>query len=423
MPSPCHARVGGVGRQQTPRSRRHVLPQGVSVGAVTSEPPETNRPLLYLFIDTSTWLDLAKRRHGQRLLRPLQRFVEDGLVELLVPQVILDEFDRNRQGVEKSMTTSLTERIKAFRKELTAYAEMDYGDEELTLFDQWAHQVSLSGALTTRNFDDICSLLAVGRRLEPTSDERDRVVTRALAKAAPCHRQRNSVADALLIEMYTTVIGSAGPGAAYAFVTTNSDDFSAARDDKRKPHDDLADAFAAEHSTYRLGVDGLEECFATSSATTSINLSVRCTFPMTFGDSTRSWPPKRRCSTRSGMSARCGTTGSCLPMASTKSWRNIAASRHPAGSVSKRLTVSTISVHTTILSWACCTARCQPCVGCSATSGTSSTPKPQSSRRRRRMNARSRSGPCPVPVHSQSAFSHGEPAGVPAPPGASIGRQ
>jgi hypothetical protein len=227
---------------------------------VTSEPPETNRPLLYLFIDTSTWLDLAKRRHGQRLLRPLQRFVEDGLVELLVPQVILDEFDRNREGVEKSMTTSLTERIKAFRKELTAYAENDYGDEELTLFDQWAHQVSLSGALTTRNFDDICSLLAVGRRLEPTSDERDRVVARALAKAAPCHRQRNSVADALLIEMYTTVIGSAGPGAAYAFVTTNSDDFSAARGDKRKPHDDLADAFAAEHSTYRLGVDGLEEC-------------------------------------------------------------------------------------------------------------------------------------------------------------------
>ena len=100
----------------------------------------------------------------------------------------------------------------------------------------------------------------MGRRLEPTSDERDRVVTRALAKAAPCHRQRNSVADALLIEMYTTVIGSAGPGAAYAFVTTNSDDFSAARGDKRKPHDDLADAFAAEHSTYRLGVDGLEEC-------------------------------------------------------------------------------------------------------------------------------------------------------------------
>lgn len=158
------------------------------------------------------------------------------------------------------MTSSLTERIKAFRKELTAYAEMDYRDEALRQFDQWAYQVSLSGALTTRNFEDICSLLAEGRRLEPTSGERDRVVARALAKAAPCHRQRNSAADALLIEMYTTVLGSAGSGDTYAFVTSNSEDFSAAQADEQQPHDDLADVFAAEHSTYWLGVDGLEQC-------------------------------------------------------------------------------------------------------------------------------------------------------------------
>jgi hypothetical protein len=47
---------------------------------------------------------------------------------------------------------------------------------------------------------------------------------------------------------------------AYAFVTSNSEDFSAAEADKRTPHDDLADAFAADHSTYGLGVDGLEQC-------------------------------------------------------------------------------------------------------------------------------------------------------------------
>ena len=47
---------------------------------------------------------------------------------------------------------------------------------------------------------------------------------------------------------------------AYAFVTSNSEDFSAAEADKRNPHDDLADAFAADHSTYGLGADGLEQC-------------------------------------------------------------------------------------------------------------------------------------------------------------------
>ena len=111
--------------------------------------------MLHLLIDTSTWLDLAKRRDGQRLIRPLQTFVETRQVELLVPQVIVDEFDRRRADAEKTVTTSLTERFKNIRQELVAYADMDYRGEQLKLFDQWAYQVSLTRTLTTRNFDDI----------------------------------------------------------------------------------------------------------------------------------------------------------------------------------------------------------------------------------------------------------------------------
>ncbi|MFD0360084.1 hypothetical protein ACFQZZ_01305 [Nocardia sp. GCM10030253] len=68
------------------------------------------------------------------------------------------------------------------------------------------------------------------------------------------------MADALPIEMYATVLTDAGPGDAFAFVTSNSLDFSATHGDQRQPHEDLAEMFAADHSTYRLGVDGLEQC-------------------------------------------------------------------------------------------------------------------------------------------------------------------
>jgi hypothetical protein len=80
-----------------------------------------------------------------------------------------------------------------------------------------------------------------------------------LAKLAPFHRSRNSVADALLIEMYAAALASAPPGDHYAFVTSNSDDFSALNGDKRQPHSDLVDHFATDNSTYRLGDAGLEQ--------------------------------------------------------------------------------------------------------------------------------------------------------------------
>ncbi|MGB9223425.1 hypothetical protein [Mycobacterium sp.] len=35
--------------------------------------------VLHLLIDTSTWLDLAKRRDGQRVIVALRQLVSDGL--------------------------------------------------------------------------------------------------------------------------------------------------------------------------------------------------------------------------------------------------------------------------------------------------------------------------------------------------------
>jgi hypothetical protein len=87
-------------------------------------------------------------------------------------------------------------------------------------------------------------------------------MARGLVKAAPFHRNRNGVADALLIELYSTAIAGAGKDDRYAFVTTNSDDFSAVGGDNRQPHADLASLVAADHSTFRLGVEGLEQALA-----------------------------------------------------------------------------------------------------------------------------------------------------------------
>lgn len=169
------------------------------------------RLMLHLLVDTSTWLDLAKRRDGQKWIVAIRLSVMWGNLQLLVPSLIIDEFERNRPRIESSMTASVAERFRQMRRDFD-----EYGGEEhqtaIEALDSLAHQVPLIGAMTTRNFDDVLGLLRDGRTMEPTDDERRRVVQRGLDKRAPFHRSRNSVADALLIEMYASSVGRAEPG-------------------------------------------------------------------------------------------------------------------------------------------------------------------------------------------------------------------
>lgn len=214
--------------------------------------------MLHLLVDTSTWLDLAKRRDGQKWIVALRLLVLWKRLELLVPWLVVDEFERNRPHVEASMTSSVAERFRLLRADLDEYGGDDA--EAAAAVAALAHQVPLVGAMATRNFDDIADLLLKGRRLEPTDHERAAVVQRALDKLAPFHRAKNSVADALLIEMYASATGAADlQREPHGFITSNSQDFSTARGDRRVPHEDLAAMFSPTGSDYWLGVEGLNE--------------------------------------------------------------------------------------------------------------------------------------------------------------------
>lgn len=219
--------------------------------------------MLHLLIDTSIWLDIAKRRDGFRILAGIYAvtidFKDESIprLNLLVPQLIIDEFERNRPKVEASMTSEVAQRFKLIRRDLATYgSEGDSG--ALEMLDQLAHQVPLIGAMAARSFEHISEILTcAGTRVKPTAKDRNRVVQRGLSKVAPFHRNKNNVADALLIEMYAAQLAKAGPDDRFGFVTSNSEDFSAIGGDSREAHHDLTPLFAGENSSYLLGVEAL----------------------------------------------------------------------------------------------------------------------------------------------------------------------
>lgn len=215
--------------------------------------------MLHLLVDTSTWLDLSKRRDGQRWIVALRLLVHQQHVALLVPNLVIEEFERNRERIESAMTASVAQRFKLIKQDLEDYGGADTAQAAEVIADL-ARDVPLIGAMTTRNFDEVLELLRKARRVEATDAEHRGVVARGLAKRAPLHRSRNSVADALLLELYATAANASDLSRdPHAFITSNSADFSVSDGDKRQPHSDIAATFADEGSRYALGVDGLND--------------------------------------------------------------------------------------------------------------------------------------------------------------------
>ena len=189
--------------------------------------------MLNLLLDTSTWLDLGKKRDGQKTIQVMNQLVSVDELRILVPPVVVEEFARNRPRIETSITTSLADRIKSLRREVKEYGGDAHAGTQDAL-DELAHHAPLIGAMTTRNFDDIEALLRAGKRVRATARNRTSVVQRGLDKRAPFHRTKNSVADALIIEGYASTVASADLSTdPHWFITTNHDDFSSATGDRR----------------------------------------------------------------------------------------------------------------------------------------------------------------------------------------------
>ncbi len=216
-----------------------------------SEQAKTLPGVLRLMADTCIWLDLARNISGEPLIAACRVLTHQGRLELLVPPLVIDEFERNQARVQADMTRSLSASFSRVRAAIDEYGQGHGRATALDQLDDLMHRVPLMNQMAVKNFGEIRELLNSGHVVELTPAIKDRVLIRALEKRAPFHRGKNSVADALLIELYadiTTCDGS--PEDAFRFVTSNTKDFSLPDGDTRQPHPDLAPFFANPRSHY-----------------------------------------------------------------------------------------------------------------------------------------------------------------------------
>lgn len=212
---------------------------------------------LRLLVDTCVWLDLAKDHRERPVISALETLVESGEIELIVPQQVVDEFDRNKARIIDDARRGLQSHFRLVRQAVNQFSDDERKGDLLAGLNEVDHQITVKGDTAGGSIERIETLLRRNPALATSDAIKQRVTDRALAKLAPYHRSNNSVGDAIIIEIYADTVSNATCDAPCAFITHNTSDFSEANGDKRRPHRDIAHLFDAQKSSYWTSMGGL----------------------------------------------------------------------------------------------------------------------------------------------------------------------
>jgi hypothetical protein len=210
--------------------------------------------MFHLLIDTSVWLDLAKDHNKDTLLTVLTELIKRKQVILIVPQIVVDEFHRNKDHVAQDGIKSLSSAIKRAQDAVRQLGDL----KKRNLMNKYLGDIGYK--IPKLGDQAIDTLTLVARLLKeatviPTSDSvKLKAAQRGIERKAPFHRSKNSINDAILIETYVEYKNTEDkPGHRFAFITHNKHDFSNLSDE-RLPHPDIAPIFSKVKSLYSINL-------------------------------------------------------------------------------------------------------------------------------------------------------------------------
>src|SRR5882672_10578616 len=120
-----------------------------------------------VLIDTSVWLDLAEDQRQTPLLSVVEDLIKDGLMNLVVPSILITEFRKNRNRVAKASAKSLSTHFQVV-KEAIRKVEGNAKRKELILshLSDVDHRIPILGGAAEGTLERIDKLLATAKAIE-----------------------------------------------------------------------------------------------------------------------------------------------------------------------------------------------------------------------------------------------------------------
>ncbi|QEL13858.1 PIN domain-containing protein [Limnoglobus roseus] len=205
--------------------------------------------MLKLLIDTCVWIDLAKDHHQHTFLRALDALMGEGKIAVMLPPLVLEEFERNKGTILNTNRQSLSSALKRAKDLLDQHGQGRGKTGALAQLNDIDQRLPRLGDLTGITAF-VEQLLKKAETIPVTDATKLRALERGLKKQAP-YGKKNSTADAILIEAFAEVVkGKGTTGHQFGFVTHNKDDFSQPKGDHRQHHPDFDGIFTKRKVRY-----------------------------------------------------------------------------------------------------------------------------------------------------------------------------
>lgn len=204
-----------------------------------------------ILIDTSVWLDLAKSNEQKPLLDVIEELVKHNELSLIMPKIIVAEFDRNKQRIIKESSQSLSHVFRRVKDVVDKLADPKKKKSTIQLLNDIDYKIPSLGENVLDSILRVEKLIKNANIIETSNEILLRAAQRGIDKKAPFHLQKNSINDSIIIETYAACLNDRNHiRTRFAFITHNKNDFSMQNGNAKIPHPDIAMLFSKIKSRY-----------------------------------------------------------------------------------------------------------------------------------------------------------------------------
>lgn len=204
--------------------------------------------MYYIMIDTCVLLDISTRRNDLPVVSALEELTSSGMIRLVISDLVIAEFNRNKKDVADKTRKRLSHEFKQVRNAVSEFGG-EQKEQAIEVLNEVNSRLPLLSETNYATISRVEKLIETSLQIKVSDKAKIAAVERGIDKKAPFHINKNSIADAVIIEQFSEFVsGNQSEDNFFFFVTHNHNDFSSK--DHRKPHEDFCDIFQQSNVLY-----------------------------------------------------------------------------------------------------------------------------------------------------------------------------